>query len=190
MVFYGAVEGRVARLVWVRGNETGLAWFTVNPSSTHLSGSWWHVGPLLEPWFAETWYGERSGDAPSFTTPIPKIADLHLRKSGSMPLYGLVFRPDGELDLEASRSAIAFLGQALEAFPSYKARLEVIECSTEDEAKNLAISRDRAAKLLAALTRAGLPAGRLVVEPVSRTDRLTLMRRLLFSRVDFSLTGN
>ncbi|MCM2316823.1 MAG: discoidin domain-containing protein [Thermoanaerobaculia bacterium] len=190
MIFYGAVDGRVARLVWSRGNESGVAWFTVNPSSTRLSGLWWWIGPVQDPWFGEAWYGERRGDAPLFRTPIPQIADVHLKKSGKMPLYGLVFRPDGELDVEASRSAIEFIGEALRAFPSYRVRLEVLNCSTWDEAKNLASSRDRAAKLSAALVRAGLPKERLIIESTSRTDRISLMLRLLFSRVDFSLAGN
>lgn len=190
MIFYGAVDGRVARLVWSRGNETGLAWFTVNPSSTRLSGLWWWIGPIQDPWFGEAWYGERSGEAPRFTTPISSIADVHLRKSGKFPLYGLVFRPDGELDLEASRVAIEFIGEALRVFPAYRVRLEVLECSTWDESKNLAVSRDRATKLSAALVRAGLPKERLIIESTSRTDRTSQMLRLLFSRVEFSLAGN
>ncbi|MGK2857148.1 MAG: discoidin domain-containing protein [Thermoanaerobaculia bacterium] len=190
MLFYGAVEGRVARLAWVRGPESGVAWFAVNPSSTRLSGIWWWIGPIQDPWFGEAWFGERLGDAPSFRTPIPQIADVHLRRSGKLPLYGLVFRPDGELDADASRSAIEFIAEALGAFPTYRVRLEVLECATPDESKNLAVSRERAAKLSAALTRAGLPADRLIIEPTSRTDRKTLMHRLLFSRVEFSLAGN
>lgn len=190
MIFYGAVTGRIARLTWSRGNESGLAWFSVNPSSTRLSGLWWWIGPLMDPWFGESWYAERSGDAPRFKVPISNIAEVHLKKSGKLPLYGLVFRPDGELDVEASRSAIEFIGEALAAFPAYRVRLEVVECASWEEAKNVPVSRDRAAKLSAALTRASLPASRLLVEPVSRTDRKSLMNRLLFSRVEFSLAGN
>lgn len=190
MIFYGAVEGRVARLAWSRGNESGVAWFAVNASSTRLSGLWWWIGPIQDPWFGEAWYGERSGDAPAVRTPIPQIADIHLKKSGKFPLYGLVFRPDGNLDVEASRSAIDFIGEALRAFPTYRVRLEVLECSTWDESKNLALSRDRATKLSAALVRAGLPKERLIIEPTSRTDRAWQMLRLLFSRVEFSLAGN
>ena len=189
MIFYGAVYGRVARLAWSRGNESGLAWFSVNASSTRLSGLWWWVDPLLNPWLGEAWYGERIGDAPGFRTPIPQIADVHLRKSGKFPLYGLVFRPDGNLDVEASRSAIEFIGEALRTFPTYRVRLEVLDCSTWDESRNLALSRDRAAKLSAALVRAGLPKERLIIEPTSRTDRAWQMLRLLFSRVEFSLAG-
>jgi hypothetical protein len=188
MLFYGAVQDRVARLSWSRGNETGIAWLAVNPSSTRLSGFWWWVDDENNPRFGETWYGEKRGEVAKLTTPISQIADVHIRKTGTFPLYGLVFRPEGDLDAEASRSAILFLQQALQTFPKYRVRLEPIACSSWDESRNLEESRERAAKLTSALTSAGLPMDRMLIEPRSIPGYPSAMYRLLYTRVDFSLS--
>lgn len=190
MIFYGAVEGRVARLAWSRGNETGVAWLAVNRAGTHLSGNWWWLDPLMNPDFGETWYGERKGDPAPFGVEVPSIAQVHLKKLGRFPLYGLVFGPDGELDVDASRSGVEFIRRALGSFPTYRVRLEVLDSGSWDSKANLASASIRANKLRAALERAGIPASRLVVEPRQRTDLNSPLHRLLYTRVDFSLAGN
>jgi len=190
MIFYGTVAGRGARLAWSRGNENGIAWLNIDRSSTHLSGRWWWIDPILNFNFGEAWISERIGDAPAFKVPIPQIADVHIRKVGRFPLYGLVFRPDGELDLEASASGLGFIRQALTAFPAFKVRLEVVACDSWIEAENLAAARARAAKLAAALERAGLPKERLIVDARSRTDLAPALYRLMYDQVEFSLAGN
>lgn len=190
MIFCGTIAGRVARLAWSRGNESGVAWLSVNRTSSRINGLWWWIDPTLDFVLGEPWIGERTGDARRFTVPLPPIADVHLRKVGRFPLYGLVFGPDGELDLEASASGIAFIGQALQAFPSYKARLEIVACDSWIEAKNLEAGRARAAKLAAALERAGMPKERIVVQARSRIDLASPIKRLMFDQVEFSLAGN
>jgi hypothetical protein len=190
MIFYGTVAGRGARLAWSRGNENGIARLDVDPSSTHLSGLWWWIDPLLNFNLGEAWISQRVGDAPRFTVPIPKIADVHIRKVGRFPLYGLVFRPDGDLDLEASASGLGFIRQALASFPTYKVRLEVVACDSWIEAKNLEAARARASRLAAGLERSGLPKERIVVEGRSRTDLVRPIYRLMYDQVEFSLAGN
>jgi hypothetical protein len=190
MIFYGTVAGRSARLAWSRGNENGIARISIDRSSTHLSGGWWWIDPLLNFYLGEAWISARTGDAPPFTVPIPQIADVHLRKVGRFPLYGLVFRPDGELDLEASASGLGFIRQALQAFPKFKVRLEVVACDSWIEAKNLEAARARAAKLETALLHAGLPKERLIVAGRSRTDLPSTLYRIMYDQVEFSLAGN
>ncbi|MBI2214686.1 MAG: discoidin domain-containing protein [Acidobacteria bacterium] len=190
MLFCGVVTGRVARLAWSRGNEKGIAWLAVNPSSAKLSGTWWWLDPNLNFYFGEAWIGDRTGEAPRFTVPIPKVADVHLRKVGRFPLYGLVVRPDGELDVEASASGLTFVREALAAFPTYRVRLELVECDSWVEAKNLERGHARAAKLAASLERAGLPKERLLIQARSRTDLHSVRQRLMYDQVEFSLAGN
>ncbi len=190
MIFHGTVQGRAARLTWSRGNESGVAWLAVNPASNRLSGYWWWADPLMNLIPGEAWYGERQGDAPGFVTPISTIAQVHLRKVGRFPLYGLAVRPDGELDLEASRTGIEFILQALEAFPQYRVRLEVFEPNSWIKAKNMEVATDRAKRLRAGLVHAGVPEARLIVETGSREDVRSPLQRFLYTRVDFSLAGS
>lgn len=189
MIFCGTITGRVARLAWSRGNEDGVAWLAVNPASTKLSGVWWWLDPNVNFYFGEAWIGDRTGDAPRFSVAIPQIADVHLRKLGRFPLYGLVLRPDGELDPEASAAGLAFIRQALAAFPTYRVRLEIVESGSWVEATNLEKGRARAARLAASLERAGLPKDRLIVDARSRTDLPSPFQRLMYDVVEFSLSG-
>jgi len=150
---------------------------------------WW-IDPDLLFNFGEAWIGDRAGDAPRFNVPIPKIADVHLRKTGRFPLYGLVFREDGELDLEASASGLGFIRQALDSFPTFRVRLEVVACSSWLDEKNLDAARIRAEKLAAALERAGIPKQRLIIEARSRTDLIAAVQQLMYDQVEFSLADN
>lgn len=190
MIFTGTVSGRVARLAWSRGSENGIAWLAVNRSSTRLNGLWWWIDPYLSFSFGSAWIADRLGNAPSFDVPVPTIADIHIRKNGRFSLYNLVLRPDGELDVEASASGLDFLNRALQAFPSYKIRLELVACDSWIEQKNLEAGRPRAAKLAASLERAGIPPSRLIVEARSRTDLPSPLYRFLYDQIEFSLAGN
>lgn len=108
--FDGGFDGLIYRLNWIRGNDFGLALLSVAPGSERLSGIEWHeeAVPLF---YGDSWFGQkaRCGTALAMTDSVGAL----LRRVGRFSLYGLHFRPDGSLDLQASADLLKELSAML-----------------------------------------------------------------------------
>ncbi|MEK6373772.1 MAG: discoidin domain-containing protein [Acidobacteriota bacterium] len=120
----GGSDGRVVRFVWIRGNDYGLALASVSPDGKHLTAVEWHEEaiPLFR---AESWFGERcERRAEARPTLREDVALALLQRVGRYSAFGLRFRDDDTLDIEASRETLKLLAQLLE---SHRARIVVHE---------------------------------------------------------------
>ena len=113
----GFDRGRMLRLLYLRGNDYGLAAVGVSPDGRHLSGLTWHEEPI--PLFhGDSWFGEATtAPATSATTDARQFAIDHLRRTGRFPLFGLAFRDDSTLDAAASDDALAIIANLVATAP-------------------------------------------------------------------------
>jgi hypothetical protein len=181
------------RFAWSRGRAFGIGYLATNREATKLDGIWWHEQVPDRFHVGEAWYGDRVGNADAVQLPVQQVAQAHIQKVGRFPLYTLIYSPNGEVDRAASRSAFDFIRLALNEFPQFRVRLVVTEFDDRDPDKNLLASRERAKALAAALAAEGIPANRVVIDPIGSpmqlADRGTPMHRAMYTRVDFALTG-
>lgn len=195
MIFDGAWNGRVIRFAWSRDRSYGVGLMTVSPDSKRLNGIWWYENAVdAGTELGNPWFGRRVGEPEEFDVAIPPIAQIHIERDGRYPMFGLLFRGDGELDGEASGPSIGFLRLALESFPQFRVRLEVAEYHSPDSNQNMAMSRRRAAGLRQALELQGLPIDRLVIVPIGSERPYPHvggpLHWTMYSRVDFSFTAS
>jgi hypothetical protein len=191
----GAWGERIVRFAWVRGRSYGVGLIAVSPGGEGLNGIWWYENVVdFGNELGQPWFGRRIGDPDQFQVPTSGVAQLHIERDGRFPLFGLIVDERGEFDPEASRPAVDFLRLALDTFPQYRVRLEVSEFGSEQAAPNLEKSRRIADRLRAGLEAQGLPGGRLFVTPIGSERpypwRNAPLQRLMYSRVDFSLSAS
>jgi hypothetical protein len=113
----GFDRGRMLRLLYLRGNDYGLAAVGVSPDGRHLSGLTWHEEPI--PLFhGDSWFGEADTQGPvGDATDARQFAIDHLRRTGRYPLFGLAFRDDATLDAAASDDALAIIANLAATAP-------------------------------------------------------------------------
>jgi hypothetical protein len=140
----GFDRGRMLRLLYLRGNDYGLAAVGISPDGRHLSGLTWHEEPI--PLFhGDSWFGEAVTQGPvgrqapspvrlsddsqdrrgrlsphgtaGDATDARQFAIDHLRRTGRYPLFGLAFRDDATLDAAGSDDALAIIANLAATAP-------------------------------------------------------------------------
>ncbi len=103
----GAWIERSFRFLYMRGNEYGFGALVVSPDGRSLNGmTWYHkITPIHA---APAWFGEKTGDESSGPGDH-QVMDRWLERSGSVPLFGIVFDTEGDIRPEASEQSLRWL---------------------------------------------------------------------------------
>ena len=184
--FDGDFDGRTYRLSWIRGNDYGLALFTVSPDSRHLSGIEWHE-EAIPLFYGDSWFGAHGDCSPTAydaTTPV-KL----LQRTGRYSLFGIRFRDDGSIDATESTVTLArlkaFLATATEV------RLVAHEFRRPDAAANRNFAQRELDALRQHLERSGAKlTGVTFVNRGSDNPRqapFNELQRALYSTIDLEI---
>lgn len=104
--FEGGTDGAVYRFLWTSGPDYGFGAINTAPDGKHLSGLRWYVEPISYS-AAESWFGEKSKCGAA--TPLQDVANRMMQQLKRMPLYGLHFDGNGNLDEAGSAATLDML---------------------------------------------------------------------------------
>ncbi|MDQ3280620.1 MAG: discoidin domain-containing protein [Acidobacteriota bacterium] len=183
----GGTDGRVARLMWMRGPMWGYAAVTLAPEGNALSGLTFHQNPLTG-YVSGAWFGERCNERLEAHGAPP---EHFLRRTGQWSLSGLAFDEREQLIESVSRDALDALAHLLTSAPPQQRFAIVAHEFRFARDENLQRTRDRIASLRAALQARNVDLSRieLVASGSDRRDAETVfaVQRLLWSRIDLEL---
>jgi hypothetical protein len=178
MLLDGGSDGRMVRLVWIRGNDYGLALASVSPDGKHLTALEWHEEaiPLFR---ADSLIGQAEACPTSGSLP-GDVAEALLRRVGRYSAFGLRFRPDDTLNVDESRQALEILTRHMK-----DARIVVHEFREATPEKNKA----RAQRILESVRAAlGTPAELVAAgSDAPRQEPVTAAQRAMYSCVDLEI---
>jgi hypothetical protein len=182
----GGTDGRVARVMWMRGPMWGYAAITLTADSRHLSALTFHKNPLTG-YVGRAWFGERCESTQQFEAMPP----VHfINRAGHWTLNGLAFDEREQLIESMSRDTLETAAKVIASAPKQRFRIvshEFHHSKDENRQRTLA----RIASLRAALEARGVDLTR--VELVARgsewqtAEPVYAVQRLLFSRIDLLL---
>lgn len=118
----GGVDGRVARLVWLRSPNRGYATLSMDSATRRLSGLIFH-DELSSNYTTVAWFGEPCADAGTSTGMGEKQLKELLERAGRWSIYGLAFDDREQLLEEPSRSTLDALTGVLRAQPATQLRI-------------------------------------------------------------------
>jgi hypothetical protein len=182
----GGTDGRVARVMWMRGPMWGYAAMTLTADSRHLSALTFHKNPLTG-YAARAWLGDRCDAKPQFDAMPP----VHfVNRAGHWTLNGLVFDEREQLVESMSRDTLETVAKLIAGTPTQKFRITAHEFRhAKDENRQRTVAR--IASLRSTLESRGVDMARL--ELVASGDEWQLaepvfaVQRLLWSRIDLAL---
>ena len=183
----GGTDGRVARVMWMRGPMWGYAAMTVSADARHLSALTFHKNPLTG-YTGRAWIGERceSNDQ------IEAMPPAHfINRAGHWTLNGLAFDEREQLIESMSRDTLDTVAKIIAgAPPNQRFRITAYEFRhAKDE--NRQRTAARIASLRSALEARNVDLSR--VDLAAKGDEWQLaepvfaVQRLLWSRIDLSL---
>jgi hypothetical protein len=154
MTIEGGSDGRMFRFVWMRGKGHGVGVATVSRDGQRLNMLTWHqwIAPMF---FASAYFGERTGDGS--VEPSLDTASGWLAKNGAIPLYGLVFGPEGELDAPRSAAGLELAAELMKQAAGGKLRFAGHEFRQESQEANRAVAQKQLDSLRRELERRGVP---------------------------------
>jgi hypothetical protein len=129
----GGVEGRVAKLMWMRGPMWGYATATVTPDGKGISAITFHEEPVNNR-AGEAWMGNRC-DATAAASPVPPPID-YLRRVGHWTMSGIVFDASEHLVAQPSAVALDDAVAVIHALPSRRFRIIAYEFRHSDPREN------------------------------------------------------
>lgn len=180
----GGMEGRVAKLTWMRGPMWGYAIATLTPDGDGLSGITFHEDPLINH-VGVGWIGTRCDSSVSLTPPAP--AD-YLRRMQRWMLAGILFDGDERLIEEPSGATLDAAAALIEAAPARRFRVIAREFRNNDPNENLRRTSARIDAIRTALRARGVNVERIefVADGSRRTgvEMPSAVQRMLGSRVD------
>lgn len=184
----GAIDGNVARLMWVRGPMWGYAAMTIAPDGNAVSAVTFHEEILVGN-AGVAWFGERCSSPLQIETATPVT---FLQRAGRWSLFGLSFRTDHSLDTAASQSTLVAAIETLRSAPQgQRFRIVSREYHQDTPAKNREVSAARLESLRQQLRTSGVDL--TPIEFVAAGSESTTIEgsfavmRLLASRIDLEL---
>ncbi|MEA2463402.1 MAG: type domain [Acidobacteriota bacterium] len=185
-VIDGGTDGRVARLMWIRGPQWGFAAATLTADSRVLSALTFHQNPLTG-YAGRAWFGERCESKLEIETAPP----VHfLNRSGQWTMSGLAFDDREQLIPALSTSTLDELVNLIKLAPEQRFRILSHEFRYgRDENRQRTVTR--IASLRAALDARGIDWSRVEMVPSGDewqvAEPVFAVQRLLWSRVDLQL---
>lgn len=180
----GGTDGRVARLMWMKGPMWGYVAATIAADDRSISGLIFHKNPLTG-FAGAAWLGERCGDA---AAPEPVAPRLLLDRAGHYSLSGLLFDDREQLVETMSRHALDALVNTLAAAPSQRFRIEAHEFRGANAEENRRRTEARVASIRAALQTRGADLSRIEFAASGSDWKIAetpfAVQRLLWSRTD------
>jgi hypothetical protein len=181
----GGVEGRVAKLTWMRGPMWGYAVATLTPDGNRLSGITFHEDPLVNQ-SGEAWIGERCTE-PAAGGPRLTPAD-YLRRMKRWMLSGVIFDGEERLIEEPSRQTLDAAAALIKAFPARRFRVTAREFRNNDPNENRRRTTARVDAIRAALRARGVDVSRVEFVGAGSekidVNMPSAVQRMLWSRVD------
>lgn len=186
----GGIDGRVARLMWLRGPMWGYAIATTTPDERHFSMVTIHEEILLGS-FGRAWTGDRCS---AVTSPRGSAAgiDRFLDIAGRWTMYGLAFDAQGMLIEAQSEATLDALTAHLRS-TTKKHRIISREFQQDSPEANQQVAEARLTSLRQALVERGVDADAIeLVAAGSRSNRIETdhaVMRYLASRIDLERIG-
>ena len=186
----GGVEGRVARLMWMRGAMWGYAVATLTPGANGISAITFHEDPIFSQ-FGEAWIGGRCSDRASTIAPLAPAE--FLRRAGRWTMSGIVFDGEERLIHEPSRGTLDAAAALIRSQPSQRFRITAREYRNNDPAMNQRVTVARIEAVRAALRARGVDLSRVEFagegsKPIEY-EMPSAVQRMLWSRIDLSAVG-
>jgi hypothetical protein len=183
----GATDGRVARVMWMRGPTWGYAAITVAPNDQTLSAATFFQEPLNGN-YGPAWFGERlecGGKATALARPLSPHQNTSQSGDSAAALQKVARRYSlFEFDPASLDAAASLIARA----PSQRFRLVAHEFRSGDRRENEQRSAQRIAEVRTELAKRGVDLERVefVASGSSRKDAESTyaLQRLLYSRVD------
>lgn len=184
----GGIEGRTARLMWMRGAMWGYAVATLTPDGSGLSAMTFHEEPIFNQ-VGEAWVGERCNAPASAARIAPRD---FLRRAGHYTLSGLIFDDENHLVEDLSAETLNAAAALIRENPTQRFRLVSHELRDNDPKANERRSAARANAVREALRARGIDVARIAVEAKGREgieyETPSAIQRMVWSRLD--LTDN
>lgn len=184
----GATDGRVARVLWMRGPTWGYAAITVTPDGQALSAATFFQEPLNGN-YGPAWFGERCEEKASGFRPLGVTAQQATPPRGPAPDAQLFFKVARRYSLfEFDSASLDVAASLIAAAPSQGFRVVAHEFRSTDPRENEQRSAARIAEVRRELAKRGVDLKRVefVASGSSRKDAepTYAIQRLLYSRVD------
>ncbi len=182
----GGTDGRVARLMWMRGPQWGYAAVTLTPDARELSAVTFHQNPLAG-YVGRAWFGQRCTQQYTVTGAPPED---FIARTGFWTLAGVAFDEREQVIESLSRATLDDVVRVIAAKPSHRFRIVAHEFRFGKE-ENRQRTASRIASLRSILQAAGIDEKR--VEFVPAGDEWDIaepgyaVQRLLWSRIDLEV---
>jgi outer membrane protein OmpA-like peptidoglycan-associated protein len=160
----GLIEGRVMKITWREGANTGPAVMVFSPDGKSFRGYWWHKGQeKLSP--AGNWDGKKIGSqvggCPHWAGSLGGELKKQLSNQGRVRVYGILFDLNSSAIRPESKPVLDEVLKMLQGEPSWKLTIEGHTDSTGDAVFNQTLSLQRAESVKAYLVSCGIGADKL-----------------------------
>jgi outer membrane protein OmpA-like peptidoglycan-associated protein len=160
----GAIEGRLMKLTWREGENSGPAVMVFNPDGKSFRGYWWRKGgEQAAP--SGNWNGSKIsaqiGGCPHWTGSLGGELKKQLNSEGRARVYGILFDLNSATIKAESKPVLEEVLGLLRSEPSWKLIVEGHTDATGNPDFNQKLSLQRADAVMAYLLAAGIEAGRL-----------------------------
>ncbi|MDP9193094.1 MAG: discoidin domain-containing protein [Acidobacteriota bacterium] len=184
----GGIEGRVVKLMWMRGPMWGHAAGTLTPDGRNLSAITFHEEPIVQH-VGQAWIGSRceTGETTSAGLASSRSPADFLQRTGHWTMSGLIFDAEDRLLEEPSRDVIDAAVALINAAPSQRFRIVAREYR-HNGPENLRRTKARVDALRAALRTRNVDVSRVefVGGGSERQEHAmpSAIQRMLWSRID------
>jgi hypothetical protein len=183
----GGIDGRVAKLMWMRGPMWGYAAATLTPDGRNISAITFHEEPNLQH-VGQAWIGSRCETAGATHAALPALPANFLRRTGHWTMSGLIFDAQDRLIEEPSRDVIDAAIALINAAPAQRFRIVASEFRHHDPAQNLSRTKARVDALRSAFRARNVDLSRVdfIGNGSKRQDveMPSAIQRMLWSRID------
>ena len=160
----GSIEGRLMKLTWREGENSGPVVMIFNPDGKSFRGYWWRKGQEKnQP--GGTWDGSKVssqvGGCPHWSGSLGGELKKQLASEGRARVYGILFDLNSATIKAESKPVLEEVLGLLQGEPSWKLTIEGHTDSTGSSDHNLKLSLQRADAVKAYLLGAGVTAARL-----------------------------
>lgn len=181
----GGIEGRVAKLMWMRGPMWGYAAATLTPDGRGLSAITFHEEPAVNN-VGQAWIGSRC-ETPN-AAPSPLTPADYLRRAGHWTMSGIIFDGNDQLIDEPSRDVLDAAAALIQAAPNERFRIVAQEFRSNDANANGRHTKARLDAVRAALTARGVDVSRIEFDARGSANKdlemPSAIQRALWSRID------